>query len=541
MDSALNGIVVASHNLETELAMAMSALRYERNTLVKAVSLPVELLQKMFRPLRQEWKSVIALSQTCSRWRDIVVHDPVMWTYLYMRHVPHQIATLFAQRSQSRPLSIKLLMNLIARPQLPRFWRDMFCYCEAHRIKRFDIVIPRTLTATHLSSAAFNTAWITDTNMPLLEELSVTAPEYPDGLLRSNDFVLRHLLSHDLPSLRSLTLYRVCLPWTCAGYKGLKKLHISLGGAEAAWNNSDGDILQIFRGSPNLEDILLSIPFAIQGTHHIRAIPSSIRLPRAKSVILELVPVDMSYILSSLSLPDSLPLLRLKCKSYILDSIFKYLPAGSKCLPGLDELTALTVDLYNSQLFMRPGPEASSAQEDSRTFILNATDESSLASILALSFEAHLLSTLRSRPFYAVHFRGCGVPSLDTEVVKEVLSSVPFSHTLGLGGCAPQVVDELHASLEDLKLEKLEFYQMDIHSGVLLRLILARKTQIRQLSLLQCTLLAPSAGDASIVLTFLDGLLPGATWYSNVHYRTPDMRTPAPLTLAVPVIADAVS
>ncbi|KAF7794204.1 hypothetical protein EIP86_005336 [Pleurotus ostreatoroseus] len=527
IDSALENIVEASHNIHSYISQVDVEIKVERNALIKAVALPVELLEQIFWSVRGDWKSVVAVSQTCSRWRDVVVHDSTMWTYLNLVNVPHQVATMFSQRSGSRTLSLKLAMSLVAHPQLPNFWRDMFCHCEAWRIRKFKIVIPRTLSAYLLSSSAFNSAWITDTEMPLLEELSIVTKELPDSL-RTTDFCLQRLLSNTLPNLRSLTLLGVWLPHTWGGYKGLTKLHIKLSGSEPL--PFDLNILEVLRESPDLEHIYLSIPFATQTERVLDAIGAPIPLPHIRHAELELLARDMSYLLSSISLPDDLPFLKLQCKSHHLDSILTCLPADPSHLPGLNALTALTVDLYNSQLRICPGPEVTSTPEP-RTFVLESVDEPSLGSIISVASKARQLSTLRNEPFYAVYVRGCGVPSLDMECMNEVLMGVPFRHTLGFGGCASDIVDWLHEALGELVLGKLEFYQMEISSEALLRFVLSHKAQIQQLSLLQCVLLAPSAEDASIVLNFLDNLLPGATWYDMISYRAFDMDSSALLPL----------
>ncbi|KAF7794203.1 hypothetical protein EIP86_005335 [Pleurotus ostreatoroseus] len=443
-----------------------------------------------------------------------------------MIDVPRQVAALFFARSGGRPLSLKLAMNLVSNLQLHHCWHDMFCNLQALRIREFALVIPRALSSHLLSSHDFDSAWIANTCMPSLEKLSIVALHHPDSLGRNADICLPSILSNTLPSLRSLTLVGVWLPSTWGGYKGLTKLHVRLRGMLILYP----DILGVLRGSPNLEHIFISIPFASQAHDSLKQTEGSIRLPRIKHVELELVQRDMLFILSAISFLDSLAFLRLQCKSRHLDSIQTFLPADPRHLLDLNALTAFTVDLSNNQLRICPGPEAVSTQE-TRTFILESIGEPSLGSILSVASKAHELSTLRDEPFYAVYVRGCGSSSLDIECMTAILKRVPFKHTLGFSSCASEVVDGLREALGDLVLGKLEFYQMEISSEALLCLVLSHKTQIQHLSLLQCVLLAPSAEDARIVLKLLNKLLPGAAWYDVISYRNPDMDNSARLPL----------
>lgn len=237
---------------ENQTDPVASRLLRLRNESCRINRLPVELLRYIFEDASAPVYSMaepcnmtnLAISWTCSHWRDVALQDPQLWAHLDLRFL--ELASLFAERSRTCSLSIRSLRRRdpgVEGGDRHAGARDALCltYWDRIRILHYQPTTPQV------------PPWLCDLAAPHLEEIKICVGPCNAPLSR-----IPRLLGNQAPRLQRLDLQEHRLPfvpgsWPFRGLRSLK-IHVS---ARTPILDADEDLLVVFRECPELETLEL--------------------------------------------------------------------------------------------------------------------------------------------------------------------------------------------------------------------------------------------------------------------------------------------
>lgn len=205
-----------------------------RNTLIKVNNLPTEVLCQIFLAVGSNIKDKIALSQTCSHWRNVSIKFPFMWTSLNLNSMTHQnIVPLVMQRSDGFALQMKCTnWNSL---------RHTLCALELYRVKELDISL-----STYGHDLYHD--WLQVRPAPQLTQLSISC---------NAEVTIPPIFAGQHPRLTELHLFECRMAFSPGIYRGLKILTIESVVLPDSKHGNDVDIMHVFKDCPELEEIVL--------------------------------------------------------------------------------------------------------------------------------------------------------------------------------------------------------------------------------------------------------------------------------------------
>ncbi|KAI0039720.1 hypothetical protein FA95DRAFT_1612345 [Auriscalpium vulgare] len=273
---------------KASFAKAALALRQQHNSLLPIARIPPELLSTVFTFLKDVYPRSrhrigwLAVTQVCSRWRLIALHQPGLWSDISLSD-GYQFATTSLSRTRNAPLSISS-----DRQASLEIWQLKFLLDNMSRIQVLRVVVfGESLTA--LTKPA-----------PLLHTLEMCG-WHDNGL--PDDF-----LGGCAPALRKLDYLTVgaALPWTSSLLTRLTSLEIEVHNAMHYSDTFNGpDILDGLASIGGLERLNI---YSHHDDNFLRAPPTDGRNPRitlAKLARLEVAgrPSQANLLLCRLSVP----------------------------------------------------------------------------------------------------------------------------------------------------------------------------------------------------------------------------------------------
>ena len=259
-----------------------------RNAALPVNRLPPEIFKEIFSGIVDYEKGnilhLISSTHVCSRWRQMALNMPSLWTTFSLRNIP--AAKAFLRRSQALPLSLSLTTSFPTN-----YFRD-FIITNFHRLRSLRLSIRdkrnmmRILTQLPPSGAA-----------PLLETL-VLEVQYPVRVNQDNTPIVPTPLFEEIPSLRTLKLIDANVLIPISKPSAITNLDITC-------NNVAGyQLLVALRNCPILEIL------RCRGTGRFATEPvtfgHSIELPQLRSLFLDMSsPTQTIGLLSQISIPQS--------------------------------------------------------------------------------------------------------------------------------------------------------------------------------------------------------------------------------------------
>ncbi len=272
-----------------QLWAEVTGLLVTHNNITPATALPPEILSNIFGYLRGPMgvgADLIRATQVCKRWRAVALQDPFLWTSFPAHNVSCVTACLL--RSKDRPISLSLTT------MLPHSM-ELVLARVTRRIRSLYVVLPEAEDIEKLLKRLSRPA-------PLLEELHIAHPSDRRHLSqRSVGVSTSPLFSAQVPSLRSLTLYRVATPFTLP--RTLLHLDYTLYEQEITLQ----EFLTTLAGLPLLESLRFDgVVDDLATANHATVGHATVDLPNLASLVLGLhIPNPTSMLLSALSLPAS--------------------------------------------------------------------------------------------------------------------------------------------------------------------------------------------------------------------------------------------
>ncbi|KAI0812636.1 hypothetical protein BC629DRAFT_1474512 [Irpex lacteus] len=218
-------------------------LNTSRNAQAPISKLPAEMMCRIFRLCAPSLENInLALSQVCTRWRELALCDPYLWrTPILCRP---KLASMMLSRAKSVPLLVESGGDR---------WTE---HGDVHlgiveTALRQCAVTSLTLAARLLDLRA-SMELLTNKSSHTLEHLHITRTfEYHSPLDDRTESYLH------IPTRALRTLHLVeCVPYPSSPFSALVSVHINLGGYQACKMNTN-TLIQLLRGSPNLETLAL--------------------------------------------------------------------------------------------------------------------------------------------------------------------------------------------------------------------------------------------------------------------------------------------
>ncbi|KAI0040298.1 hypothetical protein FA95DRAFT_900403 [Auriscalpium vulgare] len=289
----------------------LRSLRQLRNSTQSPAScLPVEVLAHVFSFLRvSHFKphrspnfppAWVAVTHVCSRWREVALSFPALWSNIVVYNPDWLEATL--ARSKATPLS---LMMYLDRPGLPVHpWVESDAYRHIQRVK--DLVLRGTGVNDYVRPLIGKRA-------PLLETLELWEDTHEEIHL-----VRKGLFEGETPKLRTLKLRRCRFLWTSTLFKA-NLTHLEVHKMLDEYRPTTSVLVNLLEGLPNLQTLALCHCLPTVGKVSTQSIKSSVQtkatLPWLTSLALssECAP-ELFNIISHLSVPTDAAF-RLVCDS----------------------------------------------------------------------------------------------------------------------------------------------------------------------------------------------------------------------------------
>ena len=208
-------------SLEDSIRESVRALKQRRNALAPISSLPTEIIAAIFfrvREKRDQHLAWIRVTHVCHQWREIVINDPLLWSYINFYDVTLASATEMLSRAKNVPLHLEARVST-------GDWDDA-------RFSAFDKVLQACVFHTrHLSIEAedvYLRRTLEGLTLPArsLEYLSLSREEYWVRTVRERPFVPDTLFDGTAPKLFSLKLHGCDISWKSPLLKGLRHLDI---------------------------------------------------------------------------------------------------------------------------------------------------------------------------------------------------------------------------------------------------------------------------------------------------------------------------
>lgn len=248
IDEEIDAVIGSQRRVSFSFLSTLARLRSHRNRSCARNGLPVETLMAIFQfagRCGEDLPVNNAIASVCSHWREIAMDNPLMWSCygkraLYLNE--HYLKLLF-ERASPYPLSVYPILT-------PRrlMQAGVFCnYMDRFKVLGFEVNYVSGQGQVHP---------VVDPTMSasLLEELTVSV-----GIRRPEIIISCLPFIRDTPRLKSLELRGTRLPWNSAIYRCLVRLKIEGPLRPIGDSTIDGDILDVFRNAPNLEDLDLCL------------------------------------------------------------------------------------------------------------------------------------------------------------------------------------------------------------------------------------------------------------------------------------------
>ena len=250
---------------------------------------------------REQLRAMLAISQTCSQWRCLSLSRPLLWSRMDLSHISEEMAGLLSERSRDCPLETSwpiLLYSTARRESAVRF-----CVDNLPRIAQLSLVATRAQLVP----------WVYDGSAPQIQKVFL---QDADAFAYRPLILDRPLFGGQTLHLRHLSLVGIRMPWAAGVYRNLTSLEVRRCnvGTDVA---GDTDLCHIFRDSPHLETLVLSLRTSLNWdvgddpllAPHAGAARTPLRALR--SLTLELPVPYAQHVLASVVLPPALAALRL--------------------------------------------------------------------------------------------------------------------------------------------------------------------------------------------------------------------------------------
>ncbi|KAJ3485795.1 hypothetical protein NLI96_g4694 [Meripilus lineatus] len=274
IDTTLRDISALIHSLRLEACC-------RRNTLLTVNNLPTEVLCHIFLAIGSSVRDKVSVSQTCSRWREVALKYPFMWTSLNLDEIAQQnLVPSIMKRSGGFPLQVKCTNW--------NYLRHTLCALELYRVQDLDI------TVDNYGSQLYQD-WLHVRHAPVLSHLRIEC---------KNEVTIPPLFAGKHPSLRELHLLNCRMPFARGNFRGLKILSIESIDLPDSKHGIDVDIIHVFRDCPELEEVVLEGCSCLDEDPHAEAL-GVVKLPLLRSMQLGLEARCIRRILSFISTPPS--------------------------------------------------------------------------------------------------------------------------------------------------------------------------------------------------------------------------------------------
>ena len=337
------------------LKESIIALRYRRNTLAPALSLPPEVIAAIFSLLRVPVASSesylklgeslgwLGLSHVCHHWRQIALNQPLFWSHLNFNSFSWAGAAEILARAKTVPLYLEariypvrwdsarvsaLQKELQARASYTRHLKILGEYLHLNKI-----------VEGYVSPA------------PTLEYFSLFCEQYPCRAGSARVSVPDTLFDGTAPRLSRLELQHCALSWKSPLLKGLTYLDIRTPSANArpslsVWLDALGEMAQL-----KTLTLHCASPHVPRGGSLPLDVERTVTLPSLTSLDISASARDCGLALAHLILP-ALTRLCLKARSFRRDGgdVLEVLPHFSRHAHGLQHTQPLqsVVDRSNS-------------------------------------------------------------------------------------------------------------------------------------------------------------------------------------------------
>lgn len=208
--SSESGVLRTDEEIARQMS-ALSTIDYAKDSVSSILRLPTETLEAIFIdgardhfstdnglpvPTPPTW---INISYVCSRWRNVAMACPTLWSYLFV--VSPRWTKELLYRSKHAPLKIRVtLYHWDRTPRALRFVKQVVNHAE--RIQLFSMYIPSLPRDHQVFSQLFLHA-------PLLQNVMLLAGEIPP----EEDWISSIFLDGDTPALRTMDLSNFPVPW----------------------------------------------------------------------------------------------------------------------------------------------------------------------------------------------------------------------------------------------------------------------------------------------------------------------------------------
>ncbi|EIM82060.1 uncharacterized protein STEHIDRAFT_161412 [Stereum hirsutum FP-91666 SS1] len=208
------------------LQLVLERIRVRRNQLMLAIQLPEDVIFEVFRilaqsdPPSQRHIGWIAVSHVCHRWREIALQHSLLWTYI-STDSGSRLMELMLQRSEEAPLT------MIGRLGYPKRTSLVKALLQTYLPRIVDLDITSDIVQLAYGNDSF-----LPSRPSMLRRIELS--ETPGGLLAYPI----HFCSDRAPSLRSVRLEYVKLPWAVSLFTNLVSLSINNSGFFNEWESN---------------------------------------------------------------------------------------------------------------------------------------------------------------------------------------------------------------------------------------------------------------------------------------------------------------
>ncbi|CAL1703475.1 unnamed protein product [Somion occarium] len=463
---------------------ALSLLRSQHNSEVDINAiLPEDVLCHIFETAAEngyDHVSVLAISHTCARWRDICFRNPSIYHCIDISTIPVKIGELFISTNLNLPLCLRFMK---AAPVASLLARQTFCASSLARAKEFCLTT--------------SPSWVPlGRRSPLLTTVMLVNAQAVDG----DGLITSSFLSQ--PKLSQFTMIGMRYPWNSGAYARLSKLCLIISGLNTGFHDDDLDVLQLFQKSPNMVEctILVSKPVSIQGRRPQKP-KELISMPGLRTLYLKLLSSDLDYILSSISTPPTMKATLTAMHDSRDHSPLAWIPLDPRCLPCFHVMDALCLNRRDFRILAFKNVPDGWCREPEPTVTIAAEwyappQPYVLCPILGVTRILHSMSSLKALDVQEMDSwcYGSSETSLD-HLVKDVfslLNAAPTLNLLTLDKCPEEVLELLatqkaHSSARFcVGLHRLSCSRARINKDVILRLCQTFSKQIQALRFLRC-------------------------------------------------------
>lgn len=326
-------------------------LKVLRNVLNPFHTLPEHILLRIFQftTSPDQWqggpcnnaKSILHISRTCSRWRNIALKFPGLWSTLYLNGLSYVDATIYTRHSKQASLQLyaaNATPHRFNQSHDPIALTSLLRSCSSLLPRISDLILDYE-RPDHIPQ------WLIHVKMPRIRTVQLTF----HGDSEEPCHTLRSLLNGGKLGLESLTLENVFVPWaSLVQCPLLTKLHVEFTnrpGPELALQ--DSGILRVLRACPRLQDLHISCQDFLRDLPGIPDHP--IPLLRLTKLTLQLAVPDLVFILQSIAVPRDISMMFLNgvyngYQEKDPNSVI-YLPSDPQCLPSLNLISEMKVRL----------------------------------------------------------------------------------------------------------------------------------------------------------------------------------------------------